>query len=286
MKTVVLGAAGFVGRAVMSALAARDIPALGISSLEMDLRDENTASALAAAIAPDDVFIFLAALTPRFGRGTDVFLQNLRIGQTACRALRESRPAHAIYFGTDAVYPFSQTPTDESSLCVVDELYGGAHRVRELMFLEVMGESRLTIARPSMIYGAGDPHNAYGPNRFVRQALASTTIELFGEGEELRDHIAVEDVADLVCAAIALRPPGPVNLATGTSVTYAALAELIAELTSNGTRVVFGARKQPVTHRRYDVRRRAKLFPGLAPGSLRDRLPAMIAELREGSARL
>ena len=65
--------------------------------------------------------------------------------------------------------------------------------------------SRLPLAflRPTLIYGANDPHNGYGPNRFRRQAAKGETITLFGEGEEKRDHVPVDDVAALVSACVA-----------------------------------------------------------------------------------
>ena len=52
----------------------------------------------------------------------------------------------------------------------------------------------LCILRPTLIYGPGDTHNGYGPNRFINLALKNKSIPIFGNGEEKRDHIFVEDV--------------------------------------------------------------------------------------------
>ena len=38
--------------------------------------------------------------------------------------------------------------------------------------------------RSTLIYGEGDPHNGYGPNRFHRLAAAGQEIVLFGEVPE------------------------------------------------------------------------------------------------------
>jgi len=54
------------------------------------------------------------------------------------------------------------------------------------MLLSVAGSIPLAILRPTLVYGAGDPHNGYGPNRFRRLASANQPIVLFGEGEERR----------------------------------------------------------------------------------------------------
>jgi len=44
------------------------------------------------------------------------------------------------------------------------------HRTRELM-LAAEAKAPLAILRLTAVYGAGDTHNSYGPNRFLRQAL-------------------------------------------------------------------------------------------------------------------
>ena len=50
-----------------------------------------------------------------------------------------------------------------------------------------------SILRPTLIYGEGDPHNGYGPNKFMRLAKKNEDILLFGKGEELRDHININE---------------------------------------------------------------------------------------------
>ena len=54
----------------------------------------------------------------------------------------------------------------------------------------------LCIVRPTLVYGEGDPHNGYGPNRFIK-LIKKKPIELFGRGEELRDHVWINDVSRL-----------------------------------------------------------------------------------------
>jgi hypothetical protein len=60
----------------------------------------------------------------------------------------------------------------------------------------------IAVVRPTLVYGLDDPHNGYGPNRFRRLAAAGEGIVLFGEGEERRDHVAVEDLAELVWSRV------------------------------------------------------------------------------------
>ena len=51
---------------------------------------------------------------------------------------------------------------------------------------------------------------------------------LFGEGEERRDHVAVDDIADMVLRIVLHRSTGIVNAVTGDVVSFRTLAEFIA----------------------------------------------------------
>ena len=58
------------------------------------------------------------------------------------------------------------------------------HLAREVR-LEMLTVPIGTIC-PTLIYGSNDPHNGYGPNLFLRNALDGKDIRLFGKGEELK----------------------------------------------------------------------------------------------------
>ena len=47
------------------------------------------------------------------------------------------------------------------------------HIARELMIKQLV-KSPIAVLRPTLIYGAGDPHNSYGPNRLRRMAQGGT----------------------------------------------------------------------------------------------------------------
>src|SRR3546814_11446336 len=64
------------------------------------------------------------------------------------------------------------------------------------------------LLRPTLIYGAEDTHNSYGPNRLRRMARKDARITLFGAGEETRDHISVDDVYRLILLTLRHRSEG------------------------------------------------------------------------------
>ena len=101
------------------------------------------------------------------------------------------------------------------------------HAARELMFRSEYRGPFATL-RPTLIYGARDPHSGYGPNRFRRQGFAGDPISIFGEGEEKRDHVAVEDVARLTLRILRHRSAGALNAVTGVSTSFHDIAEIVA----------------------------------------------------------
>jgi nucleoside-diphosphate-sugar epimerase len=118
--------------------------------------------------------------------------------------------------------------------------------------------------RPTLIYGESDPHNGYGPNRFRRQAAVGDNIILFGEGEERRDHVAVEDVAELATCILTHRSVGALNAATGTVISFREAADAIAGFYGNNVEVRGSPRSGPMPHngyRPFDPSATKKAFP-------------------------
>ena len=53
------------------------------------------------------------------------------------------------------------------------------HLTREII-LRNKFKKILCILRPTLIYGMGDSHNGYGPNRFINLAVKNKSISIFG----------------------------------------------------------------------------------------------------------
>ena len=51
---------------------------------------------------------------------------------------------------------------------------------KEIMLKKFLGH--FCIIRPTLVYGPGDTHKGYGPNKFINLALKKR-ISLFGNGE-------------------------------------------------------------------------------------------------------
>ncbi len=139
------------------------------------------------------------------------------------------------------------------------------HLAREVMLAEFPGPR--AIIRPTLTYGLDDPHNGYGPNRFRRLASEGKDIVLFGEGEERRDHVAVEDIAELVLRVVLHRSIGIVNAVSGEVVSFRTLAELCAARFAPQVTVRNSPRQGPMPHdglRPFAPSAALAAFPGFA----------------------
>jgi nucleoside-diphosphate-sugar epimerase len=142
--------------------------------------------------------------------------------------------------------------------------HGLMHLSREVA-LRTAHTGPLAILRPTLVYGLDDPHNGYGPNRFRRLAAEGKDIVLFGEGEERRDHVDVEDVAELVCRIVRLRSDGVANAVSGEVVSFRELAEFAAAQVLPRVAVKGSPRMGPMPHngyRPFDNSATLAAFPG------------------------
>ena len=188
-RVVVLGAYGFVGGTCARLLEARGVAVLALDKDDIDLMAPGAAEQLQTRLAPDDAILVVAARAPC--KDTGMMIDNIRIMHAVCTALERSSVNHVVYFSSDAVYSDAPVPLTEESRTEPGSMHGTMHLARELM-LKAIVKAPLAVVRSTLIYGEGDPHNGYGPNRFRRLAAAGQEIVLFGEGEERRDHVLVD----------------------------------------------------------------------------------------------
>jgi nucleoside-diphosphate-sugar epimerase len=259
-RVVVLGARGFIGHTLVAALQKSGIATLPISSVDLDLTADGASDRLAAMLQPHDSVVMLAALTPDKGRGLTPFLRNVHMAASLCESLGKVAPAQIVYFSSDSVYPLATALISETSLAEPDDLYGMMHLSREMM-IKSATKVPVAVLRTTLVYGAEDTHNSYGPNRLRRMAHKDGKIALFGEGEEMRDHLLVDDVAALTMLVLCHRSRGTLNLATGRSISYAELAKKIAALFDKPIEIVGAERQSPIVHRHFDVTAIHRAFP-------------------------
>ena len=270
-RVVVVGAGGFVGNAIAGRLERDGIPVLRLARRDVDLLAADAARRLAAILRDDDVLIAVAAIAPC--RTPEMLRDNVALAVALVRAA--ARPlAQVVNIGSDAVYGDGPVPLTEDSPTAPGTLHGVMHLARETMFRgEILAP--LCLLRPSLLYGAADPHDGYGPNRFRRLANRREAIVLFGAGEERRDHVFIDDLAAVAARIVLRRSTGVLNVATGAVASFADIAGMVNRLAGSEIPIAATPRRGPMPHngyRPFDIAACRAAFPDFAYTSLADGL--------------
>ena len=247
-RVVILGSAGFVGSACYQQLDTIGVPVLPLPRTELDLTAPDAGELLADLLRPEDSLLFVSAKAPV--KTESMLIENLQMASAVCYAVRKSPVQHLVYISSDAVYADSDGLLSEKSCAQPGSPHGVMHLAREVM-LENACQGPLCFLRPTLIYGTDDPHNGYGPNRFIRLAKAGEDILLFGEGEERRDHVWIQDVAELTCRVLCQQSTGILNIATGTVVSFREIAEQVVQLIPNSSQIHGSVRSGAMPHNGY-----------------------------------
>jgi nucleoside-diphosphate-sugar epimerase len=263
-RVVILGAGGFLAAEFERVLEQANIAVRPVHPQEIDLTEAAAADRVAALLEPPDPVIMPAGLTPDKGRDVATLMKNLRMAAAVAAALGRSPVAHFVYISSDAVYDARCTSLlSEESTCEPTDLYALMHTARERMLGLACREAGIPFAvvRPCAMYGPGDTHNSYGPNRFIRSAAKEGKITLFGGGEEKRHHVFVGDTVEIVKLCLLRRSGGVLNVATGEAVSFRTLADIVTAATGREIKLEHLPRSGAVTHRQFDTTALVKAFP-------------------------
>jgi len=247
-RVVVLGASGFIGKAICNSAKSKGMNILALGRQELNLEQDNAGKQLAEMLHHNDALVFVAAKAPC--KDLKMFFENMLMVKAVSEAIQIKRIAQVVYLSSDAVYSDSANPLTELSCVGPESFHGVMHLAREIALRQICSVP-LAIVRPTLVYGLLDPHNGYGPNRFRRLAREKKEIILFGNGEEQRDHVDVEDVADLVVRILLRKSSGIINAVSGEVVSFKELAEYISKEFDPQVLVTGSARSGPMPHNGY-----------------------------------
>ena len=194
-------------------------------------------------------------------------------------AYLEGRRLHQlVYVGSDSVYGLGADVVTEDTSVEPTGYYALAKYVGERVMECAARASSvpLLVLRMTSVYGPGDPHASYGPNAFARSLARDRSVRIFGGGEEERDHIFVDDVANIAVGLLRNDAAGVFNVATGQSQSFADVVKILRDLVPYEVEVISAPRKSAITHRQFDIARLRSTVPAFRFTSLRDGLRATL----------
>ena len=247
-RVVILGSSGIISINLQEEMKKRSVNTLTIGRSTINLKSHNASKLLTRKIKNGDTIVFIAAEAPV--KNFKMLINNLKICNNVCNSLQNKKIFHLVYISSDAVYADIKEKITENSKTMPLSLHGLMHLTRESILRSKFNKI-LCILRPTLIYGMGDSHNGYGPNRFIKCVLKKKPIKIFGKGEERRDHIFVDDLTKIIVNCIEQRGLGILNLASGRVFSFKYLAKLIINLSKTRSKLIRVKRQGPMPHNGY-----------------------------------
>jgi UDP-glucose 4-epimerase len=270
-RIILLGHTGYIGSrlAVAFGATAPDVPVVVRSAPHFDLTRPESADALAELLDPESVLVICAAIKKQLGDTPEIFSQNLTMVMNICRALAARPVRRIVFFSSAAVYgeDVQHDVISESTPVQPTSFYGiGKFTAERLLFRTAQQQTgtSLLILRPALVYGPDEPAYYYGPSGFLGRAVAQSPITLWGDGEELREFLFVDDVVALVTWLTFGDAAGVLNVVSGTSYTYAQALAAIAALTGRPPALTSRPRTKDKVDHRFDASRLMQACPGFS----------------------
>ena len=283
-RIVVTGGAGFLGKAVCRALAARGVPAEQIfvpRRREFDLTVESDVERLYDTARPD-VVIHLAAEVGGIGANMQhpgrFFYANMAMGLHLVEHARRRGIAKFVHTGTVCAYPkHCPVPFREEDLWngypeETNAPYGVAKKAIFVMLDGYRREYGLhsAIALPVNLYGPGDnfdPASSHVIPALIRKCeearrTHAPEVVCWGTGAATREFLYVDDAAEgVVRAAEVMDEPVPINLGGGAEIPIRELVVKIARTCGYEGRIAWDASKPDGQPRRgLDISRARRLL--------------------------
>ena len=236
MKILITGHKGFVGRNFIKALPDSDITGI-------DLKDGNDCRDFFKTNSEQfDLVIHLAAIVG--GRATIEgeplsVATDLSIDAEFFNWVQKTKPVNVVYFSSSAAYPIELQETHRLNRLAEYDLnlnavknpdltYGWAKLTGEYL-AQFVTDSKMFIFRPFSGYGS-DQDSDYPFPSFIDRALTKADpFDIWGDGEQVRDFIHIEDIVQAVLWHVQTGYIGTFNLCSGFPTSFNELAKMVCE---------------------------------------------------------
>jgi GDP-L-fucose synthase len=279
MRAYVAGHRGMVGSAIARSLEADGAEILTATRSELDLADQSAVRSFLAKERPDTVIVAAAKVGGIHANNTlpaEFIYENLMIECNLIDSAFRAGVEHLLFLGSSCIYPRNAPqPMPEEALLTgtlepTNEPYAIA-KIAGIKLCESYNRQYGTdyrSAMPTNLYGPGD--NFHETNSHVLPALlrrfheakyvGAEEVLIWGTGTPKREFLHVDDMA-AACVFLLNLPKdiyaantqpmlSHINVGTGSDVSIADLARVIAQVTGFAGRIAFDTTKPDGTPRK------------------------------------
>jgi GDP-L-fucose synthase len=270
-RCFVAGHRGLVGSAVLREFEAsgfRDL--ITRTSSELDLRDRDATFAFFAETRPAVVVVAAAHVGGILANSTypaEFLSDNLRIQVNVLDAAARHCVQRLLFLGSSCIYPkFADQPIREDSLLTgplepTNDAYAIA-KIAGIMHVQALRREYglpFISAMPTNLYGPNDnfdPEKSHVLPALIRRfheakEASAPSVTVWGSGTPRREFLHVDDLARACLFLLEnYDEPDPINVGTGTDLSIAELARLVADTVGYRGEIVFDPAKPDGTPRK------------------------------------
>jgi dTDP-glucose 4,6-dehydratase len=262
MKVLITGVAGFIGSNLAKAHHDHGDQVIGVDNFSTGIRTnlkslnslELIESGVTETIAklPDDVQLVYHFASPASPEKYMAMAMNTMevntIGTLSLLQYCVKTGARLVFASTSEIYGDPQvSPQTEEYWGNVNPIgprsvYDESKRFGETLVAHFQREHRINagIVRIFNTYGPNmDPYDGRVVSTFIRQALASEPITVFGDGTQTRSFCYIDDLVRGIVAMGKSSHPGPINLGSPRENNLLELADLVTALLKSKSEIEF-----------------------------------------------
>ena len=270
MKILVTGGAGFIGKYLVRTLLEKGDSVTifdnfsnstkdSVSSLvDIDAKiiqgDITKLLDIQNAVKDQDIVIHLAAkisVSESIRNPSETFQINVDGTRNVLIACEENHVKKLIVSSSAAVYG-EGSPADkltEDSKTNPISPYGESKLKMEQVIKEFVSEHEINciILRFFNIYGIGQTDEYAGViTKFMERISQNKPLEIFGDGQQIRDFVAIQDVVNSICNSISKinSKKGTFNVASGNAITIKELAEWMISVSKKKLEIKYFSTKK------------------------------------------
>jgi GDP-L-fucose synthase len=304
-RVYIAGQGGMAGRAIARRLASTGCDLIDAPRAAVDLESQSAVSDWFAAHRPQAVFLAAAkvgGISANDSLPVDFLDRNLRIAANVLAAAHATKVEKLLFLGSSCIYPRDavQPMTEEALLTGPLEPTNQWYAIAKIAGIKLCeayrqqyGDDFISVM-PTNLYGPGDnyhPEHSHVPAALIRRfheakGSGAPEVEVWGTGAPRREFLHVDDMADAcVFAMERYSGAGMLNIGTGSDVTIAAFARLVADVVGYSGELKFNANRPDGTPRKLlDVSKLAALG-WRARIALREGLASAYADFLKGGWR-
>jgi nucleoside-diphosphate-sugar epimerase len=293
-RALVTGGSGFIGRHVVARLVADDWDVdsvdvrprhVDVTNIDDDLRrsphmhiTQDCRTFFETWNSPYDLVVHAAAVIG----GRTVIEEdplatavNLELDAAMFRWAARAKPSRVVYISSSAVYPvhlqngnggrlteLDQRVTNLDVVGVPDQTYGWSKLVGEHLAGQLRREGvPVTVVRPFSGYGVDQDKDYPFPAFIHRARRRANPFVVWGDGQQIRDFVHVDDIVGATLAAVDAKEDGPINVCTGEETSFDELASICHEAAGYRPEVLHDLQApQGVRHRVGDPTTMLKIY--------------------------